>query len=129
MILEEIIGPSVIYFDELPSEAKLPIEEKLRIEYEPISAAVRARLRQKAFNRLGPPPDGYIAYPDFNDVLEAAHITIFNLMSANKKPVVKYEDLSLLTNDFADYLITMAGRKIWNRQNGLKDDGESEIKN
>jgi hypothetical protein len=129
MILEEIIGPSVIYFDELPSEKALPTEQKLRMEYEPLSAAVRSRLRQKAFNKFGPPPDGYIQYPDFNDILSEANIKIYNLQSATKKVVSTYLDMSLLTDNFSELLISIAGRKIWNRQNGIKDNGENELKN
>ncbi len=129
MILEETIGPSVIYLDELPSEAKKPIEEKVRIEYSPLTAAQRSRLRQKAFNKFGPPPDGYITYPDFNDVLAEANITIYNLVNAKKKPLKEYSDLGTLTDESADAIIQIVGRKIWNRQNGLKDNGENELKN
>jgi hypothetical protein len=129
MILEEIIGPSVIYLDELPSEAEKPNEEKVRIEYMPLTAAQRSRLKQKAFNKFGPPPEGFISYPDFNDILQESNIEIFNLVNAKKKPVKFYADLGMLTDEFADVLITIIARKIWNRQNGIKDNGENELKN
>jgi hypothetical protein len=130
MIMEEIIGPSVIYFvDELDSEKELQEQDRLRIEYEPISAGTRARLLQMARNKLGMAPEGYALLPDYNDVLREANIKIFNLQSADKKAVATYENLSLLKSDFAGLLILLAGRKVWNRQNGIKDNGDSELKN